>query len=171
MNNLAYVTRITEVRPHPNANRLLLGECFDSTVVVDTSYKEGEVGIYFGEGLKLDYKFCDALGLLRKTDEQGKNTGGFIDPKRLNIRSCKIRGEVSDGLFLRMEEVLKGAKEANIELGELKEGDTVGLPLVDKYVPKSTSRQQQEKGKRKKKRVCDTFPWFREHEETEGVGA
>ena len=43
----AYITALTNVRPHPNADRLLLADVFGNTVCVSTDYTEGQVGIYF----------------------------------------------------------------------------------------------------------------------------
>ena len=36
----AYVTKIKNIRKHPNANRLNLGECFGNTVVIGKDYNE-----------------------------------------------------------------------------------------------------------------------------------
>ena len=43
----AYVTQLKNVRKHPNADRLLLGDCFGNTVCVNLNYTEGQVGVYF----------------------------------------------------------------------------------------------------------------------------
>ena len=41
----AYITELKNVRPHPNVDRLQLGDCFGNTVCVDLSYTEGKVNI------------------------------------------------------------------------------------------------------------------------------
>ena len=43
----AYVTKIKNIRKHPNANRLNLGECFGNTVVIGKDYNEETLYIYF----------------------------------------------------------------------------------------------------------------------------
>ena len=43
----AYITVLTNVRPHPNADRLLLADVFGNTVCVSTDYTEGQLGVYF----------------------------------------------------------------------------------------------------------------------------
>lgn len=62
----AYITQLKDVRPHPNADRLVLGTCFGNTVCLDLSAVEGEVGIYFPEGGQLSLEFCKHNNLLRK---------------------------------------------------------------------------------------------------------
>lgn len=42
-----YVTTLKNVRKHPNADRLVLADCFGNTVCVTNSYKEGDIGVYF----------------------------------------------------------------------------------------------------------------------------
>jgi hypothetical protein len=43
----AYVTTIKNLRKHPNADRLQLGECFGNTICVDLTYQPDQLGIYF----------------------------------------------------------------------------------------------------------------------------
>lgn len=65
----AYVTTLKNVRPHPNADRLLLADCFGNTVCISTDYKEGMLGVYFPEGGQLSKEFCEKHNLIRKKDE------------------------------------------------------------------------------------------------------
>ncbi len=43
----AYVTRIHNLRKHTNADRLLCGECFGNTVIVDLGTDPDQLGVYF----------------------------------------------------------------------------------------------------------------------------
>ena len=43
----AYVTRIRNLRKHTNADRLLCGECFCNTVIVDLGTDPDQLGVYF----------------------------------------------------------------------------------------------------------------------------
>lgn len=54
----AYVTALKNVRKHPNADKLLLAECFGNTVCVDLSYSEGDIGIYFPIDGQLSEEFA-----------------------------------------------------------------------------------------------------------------
>ena len=75
----AYVCKIKNLRKHPNADRLMLGECFGNTVCVDTSYEVDELGIYFPTDGQVSPEFAECNNLLRKKDENGKQK--FTDVK------------------------------------------------------------------------------------------
>lgn len=47
MSYCGYVTTLKNVRKHPNADRLVLADCFGNTVCVANTYKEGDLGVYF----------------------------------------------------------------------------------------------------------------------------
>lgn len=49
----AYVTRIHNLRKHTNADRLLCGECFGNTVIVDLGTDPDQLGVYFPTDGKL----------------------------------------------------------------------------------------------------------------------
>ena len=59
----AYVTELKNVRKHPNADRLLLGDCFGNTVCVNLDYVEGQLGVYFPTDGQLSVEFADANNL------------------------------------------------------------------------------------------------------------
>ena len=96
----AYVTTIKNLRKHPNADRLQLGECFGNTVCVSMEYTDGQIGVYFPTDGQFSVEFADTNNLLRKKDADGNNIGGYMDPDKRNVTSIKLRGEKSDGLFL-----------------------------------------------------------------------
>jgi hypothetical protein len=100
-----YVTTLKNVRPHSNADRLLLADCFGNTVCVSTDYSEGQVGIYFPTDLQLSTEFCQANNLLRLRDENGHSIpgGGYMDPDKRNVLRLSFearRATVSSFLFL-----------------------------------------------------------------------
>ena len=43
----AYITKLKNIRPHPNADRLNLAECFGNTVVVGKDYDAETLYLYF----------------------------------------------------------------------------------------------------------------------------
>ena len=98
-----YITTLKNVRKHPAADKLLLGECFGNTVCVNLNYYEGQLGVYFPSDLQLSVEFAEANNLLRKKDENGNNIGGYMDPDKRNVTAIKLRGEKSDGIFLPLE--------------------------------------------------------------------
>ena len=162
----AYITQLKDVRPHPNADRLVLGTCFGNTVCLDSSAVEGEIGIYFPEGGQLSLEFCEHNNLLRKKDEQGNNIGGYLDPDKRNIKTINLRGEKSDGLFLPLSSlVYTGAN-----LDELNIGDIItvlnGHEICTKYIPKVKSNNNYKTNKGRKKKI-NIAPLFAEHVDTE----
>ena len=68
---VAYVTQLKNLRKHPNADRLQLGECFGNTVCVSLEYVDGQVGIYFPTDGQLSVEYAEHNNLLRKKDENG----------------------------------------------------------------------------------------------------
>ena len=134
MSYYAYVCKIDNLRKHPNADRLQLGECFGNTVCVDMSYTAGEVGIYFPTDGQLSVEFAEYNNLLRKKDDAGNSIGGYMDPNKRNVTSIRLRGEKSDGLFLHLDCI-------SYTKAEVKEGDSFtmlnGHEICQKYIPRS----------------------------------
>lgn len=98
MSGEAYICRIKNVRKHPNADRLQLGDCFGYQVIVGLDTKEDELGVYFPTDLQLSEEFCLANNLLSTVDEQGNKTGGYFDHRR-KVSTLKLRGERSEGFW------------------------------------------------------------------------
>lgn len=62
----AYITELKNVRKHPNADRLQLGDCFGNTVCVSLDFFEGQIGVYFPTDGQLSEEFCEQHNLVRK---------------------------------------------------------------------------------------------------------
>lgn len=166
MSYYAYVCKIDNLRKHPNADRLQLGECFGNTVCVDMSYAAGEVGIYFPTDGQLSVEFAEYNNLLRKKDDAGNSIGGYMDPNKRNVTSIRLRGEKSDGLFLHLDCI-------SYTNAEVKEGDSFtmlnGHEICQKYIPRSHKQpyENKVKGNRTRKRKVPIAPLFVEHADTE----
>ena len=162
----AYVTRIKNVRPHPNADRLQLGDCFGNTVCVDLSYTEGQTGVYFPCDGQLSVEFAEANNLLRKKDDAGNNIGGYMDPSKRNVTAIRLRGEKSDGIFLPLT-----CLETFGDISTLKEGDVIntfnGHEICCKYIPRRNSSSHSREGNKVRKKKVDVAPLFQEHCDTE----
>ena len=163
----AYVTTLKNVRPHPNADRLQLGDCFGNTVCVDLSYTEGQIGVYFPTDGQLSVEFAEANNLLRKKDDAGNNIGGYLDPAKRNICAIRLRSEKSDGLFLPLKSL-----EQFGDVSTLREGDTIdvfnGHQICQKYIPRTNHRSGSvgNGGKTQKKKIKINLPYFAEHIDT-----
>ena len=172
--NVGYITELKNVRKHPNADRLLLGDCFGNTVCVSTDYKEGQLGIYFQSGLQLSENFCNVNDLVRRKDENGNDVGGYLDPIKRNIKAISLRGEKSDGLFLPIE-ALDYCFEDDKAINHFSKGDTIdivnGKEICCKYIPKNSSSSGKYKNKNKNnsksKRKINIAPTFFEHVDTD----
>lgn len=163
----AYVTRIKNLRKHPNADRLQLGECFGNTVCVSLEYVDNQLGIYFPCDGQLSVEFAEANNLLRKKDDAGNNCGGYMDPNKRNVTAIRLRGEKSDGLFLPLT-----CLETFGDVSTLKEGDVIntfnGHEICCKYIPRRSHRQGHvSDGNRTRKKKVDVAPLFAEHADTE----
>lgn len=162
----AYVTTIKNLRKHPNADRLQLGECFGNTVCVNLDYTEGQIGIYFPTDGQLSIEFAETNNLLRKKDENGNNVGGYMDPTKRNVAAIRLRGEKSDGLFLPLT-----CLESFGDISTLKVGDVInvfnGHEICQKYIPRRNPSRRTSNGNKTRKKKVNIAPLFMEHADTE----
>ena len=171
MSYTGFVCQIKNLRDHPNADRLYLGECFGNTVCVSkTGYTDGMTGAYFPTDGQLSVEFAENNNLVRKKDENGNNVGGYMDPDKRNITAIKLRGEKSDGLFLPLsclDYCFEDGAVANLKLG-----DTIsvvnGHEICCKYIPRQQHRRGgYSEGNRTRKKKVNIAPLFVEHADTE----
>ena len=163
----AFITRIKNMRPHPNADRLQMGECFGNTVIVSLEYEDNQLGVYFPSDGQLSTEFAEVNNLLRKKDDAGNNIGGYMDPDKRNVTAIKLRGEKSDGLFLPLTSL-----ETFGDITTLHEGDRIdnfnGHEICCKYVPRRNVRNgHASNGNKTRKKKAPIAPLFTEHADTE----
>ena len=163
----AYITRLKNVRPHPNADRLQLGDCFGNTVCVSLEYVDNQLGVYFPTDGQLSEEFCEQHNLVRKKDDAGNNIGGYMDPAKRNVTAIRLRGEKSDGLFMPLECLAY----TGIEITTLEEGFAFtainGKEICQKYIPRRPNRAAAGSGNRTRKKRVPVAPLFAEHADTE----
>jgi len=169
MNYCGYVTKITKIEKHPNADRLQIGRCFGNQVIIDLNVKENDIGVYFPSDGQLSNEYCKVNNLVRKKDEQGKNIGGYLDPNKRHIRALKLRGQISDGLFMPLESLASFIDIST--LAELEMIDVLnGVEICKKYIPVMNGvKQDKTRGNPKKKtKMLNRFsyPIFHEHIDT-----
>lgn len=169
MSYCGYITRLKNIRVHPNADRLLLAEAFNENVIVDSSANEIDLIVYFPSDGQLSEEFCKINDLVRRKDENGNQAGGFLDPVKRNVRIIKLRGEYSDGLVLP----LSSLAYTGVDLASFNPGDQItivnGYEICRKYIPHrntvvsgSTARKGKVRGKENK----ESMPHFAEHIDT-----
>ena len=162
----AYITRIKNLKPHPNADRLQMGECFGNSVIVSLEYEDNQLGIYFPTDGQVSMEFAEANNLLRKKDDAGNNIGGYMDPDKRNITAIRLRGEKSDGLFLPLS-----CLAAFGDISSLTEGERInvfnGHEICTKYIPRRNPRSSRGGGNKARKHKEPIAPTFAEHADTE----
>lgn len=165
----AYVTKIKNIRKHPNADRLNLGECFGNTVVIGKEYNEETLYIYFPTDGQLSEEYATINNLMRKKDENGVNIGGYLDENKRNICAVRLRGERSDGLVMPLSSV----EYTGIDMSLLQEGVVItilnGHEICRKYIPRGNKHRNggQSDGNRTRKKKVPVAPLFCEHADTE----
>lgn len=164
-----YVTTLKNVRPHSNADRMKLADCFGNTICVGIDAAEGEIGVYFPTDGQLSVEYCAKNDLVRRKDENGNPAGGYLDPDKRNIRAIKLRGEKSDGLFMP----LSSFAYTGVNPDEWTVGTPItvvnGHEICQKYIPhkanKSVAGGASARVKRRAKHSI--APLFYEHKDTE----
>lgn len=165
----AYVTRLKNVRPHSNADRMLLADCFGNTICVGLGAKNSDIGVYFPTDGQLSVEYAEKNNLVRKKDENGKNIGGYLDPDKRNITAIKLRGEKSDGLFMPLESL----EYTGVDISTLTEGTVInvvnGHEICCKYIPRQKTHSNNGGGKvnKTRKKKVAVAPLFAEHADTE----
>ena len=160
----AYITKVKNIRPAENADRLNLCEVFDNTVVVDKSINENDCYLYFPCDGQLSLEFCIANNLLRKLPD-GTPSTGYMDPEKRNVKAIKLRGNKSDGIVLPLTSLASFG-----DISTLAVGDTIdvfnGHEICQKYIPKRKHNPTSEK-RIKRKAKYTVAPTFYEHADTE----
>jgi hypothetical protein len=168
MSYKAIVTKLRNVRPHPNADRVQLATCHGNQVVIGLDSVEGQLGVYFPSDGQLSEEFCKANSLYRHSDlNADPNKTGMFDSNR-RVRAQKFRGEISDGFWVPLSNFsfIKGSVlvDEGFEFDELK-----GIPICNKYINPQTLKVARE-NQGKKTRTAKTSVMFKEHFDTAHFG-
>lgn len=129
------VQRITNIRKHPNADRLELAslENFDFEFVVQKGvYDEGDLVVYFPVDSLLPMPLVEELGLVGKLAHGKINEDG--SPRLQNrVKTIKLRGQISQGVVAPYKLDFFGLDKDPV-------GKNIGMDLtrylsVEKYEP------------------------------------
>jgi hypothetical protein len=167
----AIVTKI-QVRPHPNADRLQIGSCCGSQVIVGMETKNGDLGVFFPVDGQLSEEFCQANDLVARYDETGKKIGGqFFDEKR-RVKAQSFRGVKSEGYWVPISYFdFVGPLDAQLIEGDvfselLSLDGSKSTPICNKYMTPQTLLAKNSKSHQKMGRRKVDMP---EHYDTENV--
>jgi hypothetical protein len=165
----AVVTRLTNVRPHSNADRVKLATCHGNQVVIGLDHVEGALGVYFPCDGQLSHEFCKANNLYRDNSLNAKpeEKPGMFDTNR-RVRAQRFRGEISDGFWVPLDNFgfiqVTGLDVEGYEFDEWK-----GVPICSKYINPATVKIARE-NQGKKTRKAKSSIMFKEHFDTAHFG-
>jgi hypothetical protein len=169
MSYKAIVTKLKNVRPHPNADKVQLATCHGNQVVIGLDSLEDHIGVYFPSDGQLSHEFCYANNLYRKAElnKFPDDKCGMFDENR-RVRAQKFRGEISDGFWIPLHHFgfiqVTGLDVEGFEFDEWK-----GIPICSKYINPATAKIARE-NQGKKTRTAKTSVMFKEHFDTAHFG-
>lgn len=122
------VSKIKNIIPHPNADRLEIAEVKGwSCIVPKGRYKKGDTIVYIPIDAMLPYELANNLGVWRYLTNHKKDMNG--NPVAGRVRTCTLRGVISQGLVIdNPNPQWKVGKDVTKELGIFK----YEMPVKDK---------------------------------------
>jgi len=165
----AIVTKLKNVRPHSNADKVQLATCHGNQVVIGLDSQEDHFGVYFPSDGVLSHEFCHANNLYRHPDlnkDKSAKPGMFDENRR--VRAQKFRGEVSDGFWVPLH-YFAFIKVTGLDNEGFEFDEWCGVPVCSKYVNQATLKIARE-NQGKKTKNAKTSIMFKEHFETAHFG-
>jgi hypothetical protein len=135
--NNAIITRLTNVRKHPNADRLQLATVLGTQVIVGLDACENDPIIYFDSNLRLSPEYLYYNNLYAKAElNYDKTQKGYFENNG-RVKTQKLRGELSNGLAMPVK-TLGFIPEVMKNFPLLEESDefthVCGVKICEKYV-------------------------------------
>ncbi|MHA1409706.1 MAG: hypothetical protein ACTSQY_05285 [Candidatus Odinarchaeia archaeon] len=144
--NNAIITRLCNVRSHPNADRLQLATVLGAQVIVDLNAKDGDLVVYFDSNLRLSHQYLSCNNLYSNSELNVDTTKKGYFGKNGRVRAQRFRGEISNGYVAGIESLFLPGN-CNWVPEDLKEGDEFisigGEEICSKFiVPTKTKHVQ-----------------------------
>lgn len=161
--NNAIITKLANVRKHPNADRLKLATVLGTQVVVGLDAADGDLVIYFDSNLQLSEQYLHWNNLYTDKELNVDSTQKGYFGKRGRVRAQRFRGEISNGYVASLESLFFIGivnNETAAEYGlcvkhKMKKGVEFthigGIEICGKYFVESKGGVQCGIGKKKKK--------------------
>lgn len=103
MTSKAIVCKLQNVRPHPNASKLTLASVQGYQVILGLDAKDGDLGVFFGPDLAIESEHLRNNNLYRHSYlNANKDIEGYFGDNG-KVKPVKLRGEVSEGFWQRIE--------------------------------------------------------------------
>lgn len=162
-----FIVKVENLRPHSNADRLQIATFFGNDTCVGLDVQQGDIGIYFPTDLQLSVEYCEANNLVRKKDAEGNNIGGYMDPDKRNVKTIKLRGEKSDGIYMPISSLAYCGDISTLSVGTHVDVFN-GHEICCKYIPRgNTKGPSGERNRKRKEKKIVIAPLFMEHADTE----
>lgn len=141
-NHKAIVVALKNVRPHSNADRLKLATVCGCQIIVGINNNEGELGVFFPEGVRLSEEFATINDLIRRKDDQGRPAGGMFD-KNCRVRCQSFRGEKSEGFWIPVASLkYTGVKPTEGDAFDTLNGKEICRKYIPRHNPASTAKKR-----------------------------
>lgn len=162
-NYAAQIIQVKNLRPVPNADRLMMFTFEGMNIITSKATREGDIVIYFPVECKINAEFLRLNSQFRdKTLNANQDVVGFFEPSG-RVKALKLRGQPSEGFIMPVAS-LNGFVDVDIDKLDKNESfDTIGGKiLVEKYVvrkytkPATSNRAQKGvKAKRLESKLVD----------------
>lgn len=147
----AIVTKLTNIRKHPNADRLKLATCHGYQIIIGLDQQEGDLGVFFPCDGQISKEHALRNKLYTKHPDTGEPMGGYFS-KHARVKAQRFRGEISDGFWMPVEDF-----KWTGSIKKLVEGyqfDILnGHRICQKYYTPATQRAMRERDARKGKGI------------------
>lgn len=163
----ATVSKLKNVRPHPNADRVKLATVLGNQVVVGLNVTEDQLGVFFPSDGVLSEQFCKFNNLYRdKTKNIHPEIGGMFDNNR-RVRAQRFRGEISDGFWVPLSYFDYLNYEQGFFVEHLDFNMIEGEVICYKFINEKT---KQKSNINKTKNKYGNIIMFKEHFDTDNLG-
>jgi len=172
-NYCATVVKIHSTHVLPRCDNLHGTVIFGNPVIIEKSVVPGHIGLYFPAETQLGQEFSSANNLYRHKELNADTERIGMLENNARIRTIKLRGNQSCGLFIGMDSL----NFLNIDTNELSVGDSfdkIGKTVIcQKYVVRSRHKDRlpgTKKQRRSVKRSKLVGGQFRFHQDTAQLG-
>lgn len=162
MSYKALVCKLTNLRNHENADNLQVATISGYSVIVSKDYYLGDVGVLFPPDGALTKEVCSYHNLYRHKELNKDTTkvGYFNDNG--SVHAIKLRGEKSEGLFVKLDFLAPFIDVSNLKPGDIIEDQRI----CGKHYTKAESMRLKNV-KKDKSTKPNKFQYFKKHFDTE----
>lgn len=169
-NYCATIVEIKSIIPLEGCDNIQSTIIFGNSIIIGKDTNVGDIGIYFPAETQLSDEFARMNNLYRHTEKNNDpEKKGYIEDNR-RIRTMKMRGNKSCGLFMPLESLTHFIDINMLEIGDAFD-ELKGTPICNKYIVEKKKSQGPNKQKKKEKKESKLIDGqFRFHDDTSQFG-